>query len=384
MNAWLRGECLRVALGLFLALGTIAAQAHKTSDAYLRLSAAVDGGTALRWDIALRDLDAVLDLDADGDGRLTWGEVRAAWPAIDRLALSSLEVPGCTWSVQGHELERRSDGAYAALLLHSACAPARVSRVTYRLLRENDPTHRGLLRSGGEGATLTVLDPNGPAVDLPPWAQGRSAAPVPSSPAQPSLLAEGVHHIVSGYDHVLFLLCLLLPSVARRTSTGWQPVQRIGQALWPVLAIVTAFTVAHSISLALAVTHVWLPSSAVIEPAIAATIVLAALDNLTPVLGRHRVAVTFAFGMVHGFGFAGALDELALSPAAMAWALVRFNLGIELGQIVIVGVALTLLYSLRRWHAYPAWVLRAGSAVAIALGAAWFVQRTADVNLLPF
>jgi hypothetical protein len=367
MNAWLRAELTRLVAVLLLALCAVAAHAHKASDAYLRLSAADDGGTLLRWDIALRDLDAVLDLDADGNGRLTYAEVKSAWPAIDWLALSSMNVPGCAWALQGHGLERRSDGAYAVLQLHASCTPEQVRRIEYRLFRGDDPTHRGLLRAGGEGASVLVLDPSAAAVELPPWAEAHRHA---------SLLTEGVHHIVSGYDHVLFLLCLLLPSVLRRSPEGWQPVRRVGQAAWPVLAIVTAFTVAHSISLAIAVTHLWLPPSSVIEPAIAATIVLAALDNLKPILGRHRMAVTFAFGLVHGFGFAGALNELELSPAAMAWALLRFNLGIELGQMAIVAAALGLLFAMRQWRAYPAWVLRAGSVAAIAMGVVWFAQRT--------
>ena len=380
-----------VLLALFFALSPGPAHAHKSSDAYLRLSATPDGGTELRWDIALRDLDAVLDLDADGDGRLTWGEVKSAWSAIDRLALASLSVPGCAWQLQGHALEKRSDGAYAVLRLHSACAPSAVRHIDYRLFRENDPTHRGLLRAGGDDASVTVLDPNAVNIELPAWSPSTDSMPVSAATASPagaahrdpSLLAEGVHHIVSGYDHVLFLLCLLLPSVMRRTPQGWEPVQHMSQAVWPVLAIVTAFTVAHSISLAIAVTGLWLPPSSIIEPAIAATIVLAALDNIVPLLGKRRVAVTFAFGLVHGFGFAGALTELELSKGAMAWALLRFNLGIELGQLAIVAVALSLLFALRRWRAYPAWVLRVGSAAAIVMGALWFAERVADVKLLP-
>ena len=375
INASLR-SLRRLALMALLALAAAGAQAHKASDAYLRLAAAADGGTQLRWDIALRDLDAVLDLDGNADARLTWAEVRTAWPAIDGLALRSLAVPGCSWRVQDHGLEQRGDGAYAVLWLHSACPPAQVRQMEYRLFRDDDPTHRGLLRAGGGDASVTVLDPRGAAVELPLWQAAAASAPQRTGRPQPSLLAEGVRHIVGGPDHVLFLLCLLLPSVMRRTPQGWQPVQRVAQAAMPVLAIVTAFTVAHSISLAVAVTGRWLPPASLIEPAIAATIVLAAFDNLRPVLGRRRIVVTFLFGLVHGFGFAGPLMELELSPAAMAWALLRFNLGIECGQLAIVSVALLLLFALRHWRAYPAWVLQGGSAAAVAMGVFWFAERT--------
>jgi len=344
-NAWLR-SLQRLAVLMLLALAA-GAQAHKASDAYLRLMAADDGGTQLRWDIALRDLDAVLDLDGDADARLTWGEVRGAWPAIDGLALRSLAVPGCSWRVHEHGLEQRGDGAYAVLWLRSGCPPAQVRQIEYRLFRDDDSTHRGLLRAGGgEDASVIVLDPRAAAVDLPAWDAGAARATrAGAERPQPSLLAEGVHHIIGGYDHVLFLLCLLLPSVMRRTPQGWQPVQRVAQAALPLLAIITAFTVAHSISLAVA-------------------------------LGRRRIAVTFAFGLVHGFGFAGPLMELELSPGALAWALLRFNLGIECGQLAIVGAALLLLFAIRHWRAYTPWLLQGGSAAAVATGVFWFVERT--------
>jgi hypothetical protein len=196
-------------------------------------------------------------------------------------------------------------------------------------------------------------------------------------------MREGVHHIVSGYDHLLFLLCLLLPAVMRRTPQGWQPVARLGQAVLPVVGIVSAFTLAHSMTLTLAALKlVSLPSS-FIEPAIAVTIVLTALDNLRPLFRMPRVMVAFLFGLIHGFGFAGVLAEMDLPAASFAWALLQFNLGLELGQLSIVFVAMAALYALRRQSGYPRWVINGGSLAAMAIGALWFVERTADVTLLP-
>jgi hypothetical protein len=120
-----------------------------------------------------------------------------------------------------------------------------------------------------------------------------------------------------------------------------------------------------------------------IEPAIAATIVLAALDNLRPIFGARRGLVTFCFGLVHGFGFAGVLGELHLPPGEFAWALLRFNVGLEVGQLAIVVVTSALLYALRHVQAYPRWVIRGGSLAAIAVGVLWFVERTTQVSLLP-
>ena len=122
--------------------------------------------------------------------------------------------------------------------------------------------------------------------------------------------------------------------------------------MWPVAGIVTAFTVAHSITLGLAALKLVSLSPAFIEPAIAVTIVLAALDNVLPIFPVRRVVVTFFFGLVHGFGFAGVLAELDLPRADFAWALFQFNLGIEAGQLAIVAVVTTALFALRRWRAY--------------------------------
>ncbi|MDQ6640646.1 MAG: HupE/UreJ family protein, partial [Pseudomonadota bacterium] len=197
-------------------------------------------------------------------------------------------------------------------------------------------------------------------------------------------LLEGVRHILTGYDHVLFLLCLLLPSVMRRTPDGWRPVERLPQAIWPIVGIVSAFTVAHSITLGLAALKLVSLSPALIEPGIAVTIILAALDNVLPIFPVRRVVVTFFFGLIHGFGFANVLAELNLPRAAFAWVLLQFNVGLELGQLMIVAVAATTLFTLRRWPGYARAVIGGGSSAAIVIGLLWLIERTANVSLMPF
>ncbi len=377
------------AIGAALVATAGTAFAHKSSDAYLQLSAA-PGQLELRWDIALRDLDVALDLDADADGKLTWGEIRAAWPRIESYALPQLRVAGCPLAPQGRSLERRSDGAYAVLSLASSCTLPERPRIGYGLFADIDPTHRGIARiqRPGQEPELMVLEP-APNVVASGAADGNRAGAATAGPeartASPwQFLSEGVHHILTGYDHVLFLLCLLLPAVMRRTATGWQPVERLAQAIWPVAGIVTAFTVAHSITLGLAALKIVSLSSAFIEPAIAVTIVLAALDNLRPIFPVRRFVVAFFFGLIHGFGFAGVLGELDLPGGAFAWALLQFNLGLEAGQLLIVAVVTAALFALRRRPQYPRLVIGVGSALAIAIGLAWLVERTAGVSVLPF
>lgn len=360
-----RGALL--ALSLFLATAG-GALAHQSSDAYLVFQPSAHGGTALRWDIALRDLDAALPaLDADGDRRLTWGEVRQAWPAIAAYALPRLQVDGCSWQPAGDPLlERRADGAYAVLQFSAACSIGAAAPIGYTLLADVDPTHRGI-------AKLVAADGSATPRLLDPTAEERQAAPA-------SFLAEGVHHIVTGYDHLLFLLCLILPAVLRRTpgqAPGWAPVSNWREAALPVAGVVTLFTLAHSITLALAALQLVSLPGWLVEPAIAITIAIAAIDNLTPLFGRRRGLITFVFGLIHGFGFAGVLGELELPAAEFGWALLQFNLGLELGQLAIVAAVVPLLYGLRRAALYVPAVLRGGSALAIGVAAWWLVQRTA-------
>jgi hydrogenase/urease accessory protein HupE len=169
----------------------------------------------------------------------------------------------------------------------------------------------------------------------------------------------GVEHILTGYDHLLFLLALLL---------------RGGRFL-SLLKIITAFTIAHSITLALAVLGVVTIPGRIVEPAIAASIVWVALENL---LRRdapsQRWLVSFVFGLVHGFGFASAIEPLALPPARLALALLGFNLGVEAGQALVVALLLPLLVWMRGKSWEPR-VVRAASAGVAAVGLAWLVQR---------
>jgi hypothetical protein len=392
-----RGRLLRAVWCAALSLAAGAAAAHKASDSYLQVAAA-GGRLDVRWDIALRDLDVALDLDSDADGRLTWGEVRGAWPRIEAYASQRLVIEGCPLASAGRALERRNDGAYAVLHLVSSCTLADPPRISYALFAELDPTHRSIAKVQREGrqVALSVLEPRlFSAVDRAPTsvasadagdARTRDAASPPAQAGARSrweFLAEGVHHIVTGYDHVLFLLCLLLPAVQRGTPAGREPVARFPEAVWPVTGIVTAFTVAHSITLGLAASKLVSLTPAFIEPAIAVTIVLAALDNVLPFFPVRRFVVAFFFGLVHGFGFASVLAELNLPRADFAWALLQFNLGIEAGQLAIVVVVTTALFALRRWRYYGPVVIGGGSAIAIAIGAAWFIERTVNVSILP-
>jgi hypothetical protein len=361
-----------VLLAVAVLLATGAAQAHKPSDSYLALFA---DGKSLRgqWDIALRDLEHAIGLDANGDGTITWGELKAKHVEIDAYALArlALSVEGGVCLLQPRErlVDEHSDGAYAVLRFDAECPGDSYQAVAleYSLFFDLDPTHRGLLRIERLGATTTgILSPDQPRLAVA--AEGRSKLEQFAD-----YLRDGVWHIWIGFDHVLFLVSLLLPAVLA--------VARFAPAFWDVLKVVTAFTVAHSITLALAALGVVDLPSRLVESAIAASVVLAALNNVWPVVRRGRWLVAFLFGLVHGFGFASVLADLGLPQDSLLLALIGFNLGVELGQLAIVGVFLPLAYAARHTWLYQRTVVVGGSAVIVCIAALWLVERAFEVKL---
>ena len=398
------GRAVGLLKALLLAAGLLCAplaQAHKPSDSYLSLTLAPPGPAAStmasvalsgRWDIALRDLDFAIGLDADGDGQITWGEVRARHADIAAYAQARLSVQAdgapCAMTVGAQMVDEHTDGTYSVLPLQFACgtgaAPATLD-VDYRLFADIDPQHRGLLNLSAAGLTRTAV--------LGPQAAQQSFALAESGGWRQfgSYAQEGVWHIWVGFDHILFLLSLLLPAVliwqgAHRpngSSRGrWAPVGTFREALWDVLRIVTAFTVAHSITLSLATLgYVTLPSR-LVESAIAASVVLAALNNVRPVFQGRRWAVAFVFGLIHGFGFASVLADLGLPQDALVLALLGFNLGVEAGQLAIVTVFLPLAFALRRTLFYRRVVLWGGSLLIALLAAVWLAERALNLKLM--
>ena len=377
----------RAAASLLLwLLATTPAGAHKPSDSYLSIRA--EGGALKgQWDIALRDLDFALGLDADGDGNITWGELRAHHDEIAayagaRLALRA-DGQSCALQVGTQQVDSHTDGAYSVLPLAWTCPGAGMPtaiQLEYRLFADIDPQHRGLLNlRTAQGTRTAVL---GPQAAVQSFSLG---TPEAGSGWRAFLdyVREGVWHIWIGFDHILFLLSLLLPAVGLWAARRWQPVDRFGQAVWEVVRVVTAFTVAHSVTLTLATLGVVSLPSRLVESAIAASVVLAALNNVWPVFHGRRWWVAFAFGLVHGFGFASVLAELGLPQDVLALALVGFNIGVELGQLAIVAVFLPLAFALRRTQLYRHAVMVGGSLLIAVLAAVWFVERAFDLRLLP-
>jgi hypothetical protein len=366
-----------LACAALLLLLSAAALAHKPSDAYLTLSPEA-GVWSGRLDLALRDLEQVLSLDADGDGRITWGELRARAGEIDAYALGRLRLAAdgtpCASLAAAHRVDHHTDGAYAVLLFRSDCASAaRALSIDYGLFFDVDPQHRGLLRlesPAGTRSAIFAADARRRSIELGAPAPGRELL---------EYTREGVLHIAVGFDHLLFLASLLLPAALQRGRAGWTPAPALRPVLAEVLRIVTSFTAAHSLTLGLAAAGlVALPARAV-ESVIAASVALAAVNNVVPLWRRRAWLVAFVFGLVHGLGFASVLVGLGLEQGSLAVRLAGFNLGVEAGQLTLVGCLLPLLYAVRAERWYRRFALPALSFAIAALAGLWLLERSVGI-----
>jgi len=364
-----------------LALLSPPAWAHKASDSYLSLrvdASHIEG----QWDIALRDLDDAIGLDRDDDGAITWGETSARHAAIAAYALSrlSLTIGGaaCATAATEHLIDHHTDGAYAVLRFTAACPSENAPlAVDYRLLFDLDAQHKGLLRLTRDDKTQTAI------FSQDSTAHAFSFTDPPIWPQMRQYLHEGIWHIWKGFDHVLFLLTLLLPAVLSPVDHGWQPVERLSPAIREVTIIVTAFTIAHSLTLSLAALDILRLPSRLVESTIALSVFLAGIANLYPAIITRRWLVAFAFGLIHGFGFAGVLSDLGLPQSALLLSLTSFNAGVEIGQLVIVALFLPLAYRARQSSSYQPVVVRAGSIAVMIVALLWLAERALNLTLFP-
>jgi len=376
--------CRQIALGLTmlwsLLLGN-ATWAHSSSNSYLTLSMPAEQLT-LRADIHLRDLDLVFDLDENRDGQVTWAETQSrsaelmAWMAQGVLLNASGQ--SCTLGQADLKASLHADGTYLSALWTPTCLgvtePLDQARLVlrYELIFSQDNLHRGLLKVDfPNDQSSALLSPERPEVAL-------NAAERHPLRVMGRYVVEGVWHIWIGIDHIVFLLSLLVLAPlqsSRQKVLDWQGATHIRPVALDVFAVVTAFTFAHSITLGLTITGWLTPPADWVEPAIALSVVLAAFNNLLGVSSLKRWRLAFVFGLVHGFGFASVLLDLGLPASALFAALGGFNLGVELGQLAIVGAFLPLSWAMRRTRFYRWVVVTGGSLAVVLLGLFWTVQR---------
>ena len=339
---------------------------------------------SLQLEVTLQEVMAIFDVDANGDGRVLTDE----YSLVDKTALATyvvnrinVNVDGqkCLLEITSHEIVEHAAGDFIRFPVKNSCEKVEQEiSVNYHLFFDQNPYHQG---------TLTIIQPQQSSL-LYFWEDQRTH----------TLLIEnnnflmtffrsvvlGFEHIWIGLDHLLFLLCLILPSVLVLVRAGapegrfhyWKPAQSLSVVMFDVTKVITAFTVAHSLTLVLSVMNwVPVPPSWGVEVAIALTVILVALNNLFPIVYQARWFVTLLLGFIHGFGFANGLAAFGLPTNDIGWVLVAFNLGVELGQLLFVCLVIPVLFGLKERTFYNTVVLKGGSVVILGIACLWVVER---------
>jgi hypothetical protein len=359
-------------------LFAVVAQAHKASTSYLHVRA--DGSSlAVQWDIAVRDLDYAIGLDANGDAAVTWGEIKGARARIADYALARLTIGSaagtCNLALEELKVVEHSDGHYAVLYLRGTCRePITALDIDYRLLFDLDALHRGLagieFGAGSPRSALFAPDAHVLHFDRSDGGTARVFG---------QYFKAGLFHVWSGLDHMLFLAGLFLPAVVRREKGRWVVVRDLRTAVRDTAFIVTAFTLAHALTLSLAATGAFTLPSRWVESAVALTVCFAGLNNLVPMVYRALFWLSAGFGLIHGAAVASALIDLGLPPGERAWALLAFNLGVEAAQLTLLVAVILPSYALRKTAGYRTFVVLPGSALVALVGLCWFIERAFGV-----
>jgi HupE / UreJ protein len=360
------------ALAALSMLGSATAQAHTGGSSFMSISQISDSRFQLQVDIDLRDVSQAVLLDRNGDASLTWGEVLQGRAGIEALLAlrTAFSAGGQPCRIQQQDdwlLAAHGEGDFLRVKQQLDCSSSHLAIDDSRWFAV-DPLHRSLLeyRPMGAAPSTAIL-----TADTPGWQAGIGRAATVRRFA-----VQGMHHLFTGYDHLAFLGVLLV-GLWRRGRDGSRLAPRA--VLGAALRVITAFTVAHSLTLALAAMNILRVPSGPVEATIAASVVVAALLNLSRRGVGHGWKIAFAFGLVHGLGFASALAELVGRVDFLG--LAAFNVGIELAQLVIAAAVLPLLWWLFRRQAGERLGIPVASLAIAALAAVWLFQRLQVMGL---
>ncbi|BBC74383.1 HupE/UreJ protein [Altererythrobacter sp. B11] len=347
---------LRLLACLLLLLLATPASAHPAPFSYLDLDLR-DG--AIEGSVTFHVIDGAHDLGLSQPRRLLEPAVLTAEEAtIERVLAARLQAGGVPGPIRWTGAAAKAADDAVRLSFQIPGAPPGSLTLNADLF-PYDPQHQTFVNiyDGGELRQQWIF---GAGSDPRSYYRGSRAGVLA---VIATFVPSGIHHILIGPDHLLFLFGLLL------LGGGWRQLVKI----------VTAFTIGHSITLSLAALDIVNPPAQLVEPAIALTVVLVGVDNLLQRKGGGRDLRPYAaalFGLIHGFGFASVLREFGLPQEALGWSLFSFNVGVELGQLAVVLVVASLLGAIRKANAAAGQaVALAGSVVVIAAGAYWFVER---------
>ncbi len=396
----MRARVRLLAFGAVLALvvpflWSSTAQAHTGNQSYVYLEI-FDTAIAGRVEYPIRDLNRILDLDIPIDQPTTQQSLEANADVIQAYTTEHLAIGpedgSTTWPYEFGDIELLDLGAGSYVAFNFEIEerfdpPPRTFQVSYDAIIEADSDRDGFLLIATDWGSGTF---NNEADEFLRFSQGDSTQLVElDNPSwwkgMTGVVELGAEHIRIGTDHILFVLALVLPSVLvfakwrDDPERRWHPSAGFGSSLWRVLKIVTMFTVAHSITLALGGLGIVELSPRLVETIIALSIAAAALHNLHPIFVNKEWVLAFGFGLFHGFGFAGLLSELGLDRSNRFPSLLGFNIGVELGQAAIILMVFPMLFILRRTRYYLP-LMYAGSVGLALVALAWATERIFDYD----
>lgn len=349
--------------------------AHQLSTAYLQAEINNTGVIQGELQVRLYDLDQALALDEDGNGKLLWSELQAREADVslylennvkfsrgDKFCTVILPTP---WQVDSHFNE-----GYLVLPVRAQCALSGAIQINYSAFFNDDSQHKLLInfkRAENSPTENRVISATQNSIVFTAengsrWISFRE------------FVYQGMTHIWQGTDHILFLFSLLLTCVLTRRATGWVGKKSVRDIIIDTTWIVTAFTLAHSITLTATALNILHFPSRWVETGIALSVAFAAINNIFPMVIRMGI-LTFCFGLLHGMGFAGALGELGIPADQQLLTVLAFNIGVEIGQMAIVLAVLPLLIAIRNKIWYSRYSLIAISVVITLIALQWVFQR---------
>jgi len=343
----------------------------------------MDMGIEGEFHINSKDLESLLQKKSgDGNqGRFTLSKDNIE--RIKRYISANFQIApsgGNRYNI--HFLQAKMLGAEGSFLVIPFRAPAdskipRVLDIRNTMFHSLNPTHRGLLLVQYDELTDTDFGPERTSLVFGPHnsQQTLDLDNVPGLISKSGMIYQGMLHIWAGIDHILFLLALILPIVLVRKNQKFVPAESFYSAFKTLLAIVTVFTVAHSVTLLLAALELIKVDSKLVESVIALSIILAALNNIYRLVTRGALWIILFLGLFHGLGFASVMANLPFRMQDLLGMVIGFNIGVELGQIVIVTLIFPLLYLMRDKAFYQPVLLKGGSWALVAIATYWMVQR---------
>ncbi len=362
--------------------------AHELDQSYVFLNIE-DSRVSGHVDMAVADLNKAIGLGLPTERPLTMSDVAPHRDAIENYMKQhvSLAVDGGAPGLPITELTL-SDLPIAQYVQYyfsfeGLAQEPSIIDFDFSILFEKYPDHRGMAVIETNWKTGTF---NNEAIVSLIFEPGRERQTLELEKASVwtgfmAQIRSGTHHIWIGIDHILFLLALLLPAVLVRSSGKWEAAASFKEAFIHVVKIVTVFTIAHTITLSLAALNAVSLSSRLIESIIAISIAVAAFDILKPIFKRRIWLVVFVFGLFHGFGFASVLGAIGIPSSYMVHSLLGFNIGVEIGQLAIVGVLFPVLFLLARFRAYAKVLMPIGAVLLIVVALYWFIERAFEYDL---